>query len=179
MDQGACNHEGVGTPALGGVGARAGAEVPADAHSVFHTFGAPPEGPYEVGHLAVSPAGRVAAYPSPCPVAFDFVYRGVPFHADLPGDPESELSLTAVLGVLPYTAETQTGRRATLEILRLARPARGRFALARGERIQVHFSAPVPRPRTPVTVVATVSCLLVDLRPYLDLLAAAGALRPR
>lgn len=175
MDQAARNHD--GAPAFGG--ASSGAAAAGDAHSVFDTFGEPPEGPYEVGHLAVSPAGHVATYPSPCRVAFDFVYRGVPFHADLPGDPESELSLTAVLGVLPYTAETRTGRRATLEILRLARPARGRLALTSGERIQAHFSAPVPRPRTPVTVVATVGCLLVDLRPYLDLLAAARALRPR
>ena len=84
-----------------------------------------------------------------------------------------------MLGVLPYSAESVTGRRAALDILNLAAPARGALSLEAGGRINAAFSVPVPRPRTPVTVVAAISCLLVDLRPYLDLLAAAGALRPR
>ena len=155
-------------------------ETPVAAQNVFDTFGARPDGPYEVGHLSVSSTGQVAvAYPSTCAVAFDFVFRGVPFHAEVPGDLDAPLSISAVLGVLPYSAETVTGRRAALDILSLARPARGTVSLEAGGRIRARFGAPVPRPRTPVTVVATVSCLLVDLRPYLDLLAAAGALRPR
>ena len=175
MDQAERNHDPVATAASSNLdaGAQAGAQ------SVLHTFAAPPEGRYEVGHLAVSPGGQVDAYPIPCPVAFDFVYRGVPFHADLPGDLDAPLTLTAVLGVLPYSAETPIGRRATLDILTLARPGRGTLHFGAGERIHARFHAPVPRPRTPVTVVATVGCLLVELRPYLDLLAAAGALRPR
>ena len=169
MDQAARNHDPVGTSASSAAGAP----------TVFDTFGQPHDGPYEVGHLSVSPAGQVAAYPSPCAVAFDFVYRGVPFHAELPGDPEAPITISAVLGVLPYSAETVAGRRTALDILSLAKPARGTVSLEAGGRIHARFSAPVPRPRTPVTVVATVSCLLVDVRPYLDLLAAAGALRPR
>lgn len=176
MDQAARDHDYVDRTS-DGAGTRPGEAV--DVQNVFSTFGAHPDGPYEVGHLAVSPAGHVAAYPSPCRVAFDFVYRDVAFHADLPGDPDAPLTVSAVLGVLPFSAETVTGRRATLDILTLARPARGEFTLSSGGRIRAAFTAPVPRPRTPVTVVATVSCLLVELRPYLELLAAAGALRPR
>jgi hypothetical protein len=155
-------------------------QAPVAAKHVFNTFSARPDGPYEVGHLSVSSSGHVdVAYPSPAAVAFDFVFRGVPFRAELPGDLDAPLSISAVLGVLPYSAETVAGRRATLDILSLAKPARGTVSLETGGRIYARFDAPVPRPRTPVTVVATVSCLLVDLRPYLDLLAAAGALRPR
>ena len=175
MDQAARNHDHVGTSAS----SAAGPNETAGTATFLDTFGEPYEGPYEVGHLSVSPAGGVAAYPSPCPVAFDFVFRGVPFHADLPGDAGAPITLSAVLGVLPYSAESAAGRRATLDILSLAKPARGTVSLEAGGRIHARFSASVPRPRTPVTVVATVSCLLVDLRPYLDLLAAAGALRPR
>ncbi|MBK1671068.1 hypothetical protein CKO28_23970 [Rhodovibrio sodomensis] len=174
MDQAARDHDHVGTAASADAG------TPAGAQTVFNTFSARRDGPYEVGHLSVSSSGHVdVAYPSPAPVAFDFVFRGVPFHAELPGDLDAPLTMSAVLGVLPFSAETLAGRRATLEILSLAKPARGSLGLEAGGRIRANFSAAVPRPRTPVTVVATVSCLLVDLRPYLDLLAAAGALRPR
>jgi hypothetical protein len=175
VDQAARNHDSVDTVAGGGSGAAPHADLP----TVFDTFGQPLDGPIEVGHLSVSPAGQVATYPFPYTVAFDFVFHGVPFHAELPNKADAPLTLSAVLGILPYSAETVTGRRATLDILRLAKPARGEITLETGGRIHARFSAPVPRPRTPVTVVATVSCLLLDVRPYLDLLAAAGAVRPR
>jgi hypothetical protein len=175
VDQAARTHNDVHpAPSHGPAGTGAGG----DAQNVFDTFGDPPAGPYEVGHLTVSDDGQVTvAYPATQAVAFDFVYRGVPFHAELPGDLAAPLSISAILGVLPYSAETAVGRQATLEILRLARPARGRVSLASEGRIYAQFSAPVPRPRTPVAVVATVSCLLIDLRPYMDLLTAAGAVR--
>lgn len=149
-------------------------------HNVFSTFGQPPDGQYEVGHLMVAPDGQVnVAYPGSAAVGFDFAYCGIPFHAELPSDLAAPLTVSAVLGVLPYSAETVVGRRATLQLLSLATPARGTLGLSTGGRILARFSAPVPRPRTPVSVVATISCLLVDLRPYLDLLAATGALRRR
>ncbi|MBK1698426.1 hypothetical protein [Rhodovibrio salinarum] len=177
MDQVARDHEYIDTSPAS---SSATSNAKAGGQTVFNTFNVPPEGKYEVGHLTVSPAGEVAvAYPSTCPVAFEFSYRGVPFQAQLPGDLDAPLTIKAVVGVLPYSAETIAGRKATQDILKLAQPASGSFSLETDGRIRITFTAQVPRPRTPVTVVATVGVLLVELRPYLDLLDAVGALRPR
>ena len=78
MDQAARDHDHVELAAVNGTDQQA----TDPARTVFDTFGARPEGQYEVGHMSVSPTGHVAvAYPDPTAVAFDFVFRGVPSFA--------------------------------------------------------------------------------------------------
>jgi hypothetical protein len=156
-----------------------GAGQPLATRTVFDTFRTPQEAPYEVGQLAVHPTGDLETREEAYPVAFEFVYRGVPFHADIKSDPEEPLSLRASVGVIPYSAETALGRQMAAQFAALARPQRGRFTLEPGGRIALAFEAVIPRPRTPVTVLATVTSLLVEIRPYLDILEAARALRVR
>lgn len=134
-------------------------------------------GPLEVGQLALDPAGGLEARTHAYPVAFQFTYHGVTFRAELEAEPTEPLRLSAVVGVLPFSAETPLGRRAVAVFLNAARPQRGQFTLTRDGRLHAEFAAPVPRPRTPVHVVATVISLALEIRPYLEILAALRARR--
>jgi hypothetical protein len=145
--------------------------------TVFQKLGRTGGGPIEVGQLALDPAGELDARPHAYPVAFQFVYHGVAFRAELEADPAEPLRLSAVVGVLPFSAETPLGRRAVAVFLNAARPPRGQFTLTRDGRLHAAFAAPVQRPRTPVHVVATVISLVLEIRPYLEILAALRALR--
>jgi hypothetical protein len=132
---------------------------------------------YEVGELAFGADGRVYPRPEGEPVLFRFRYEGVAFDAELPADRAAPLVLSACPGVLPYSAETPTGRRAVLTLLKTAAPARGQLFLDRGGRLHLRFADHAPSPRTPVHVMATLVSLLLEVQPYLRLLRACNALR--
>jgi hypothetical protein len=134
--------------------------------------------PVEVGEVELDETGRIRPRADRHPIAFNFVYRGLTFHAELPVDSDGPLTLRAVVGVIPYSAENAVGRRAAWTILAHARPARGRLWWDAHMRVHIELKATPPRPRTPVNVVATVVSLLMDALPYLDLLDVALR-RPR
>lgn len=133
---------------------------------------------YEVGELAVGDDGRIYPRPDGEPVLFRFRYEGLAVTAELPQDRTQPLVLQVRAGVLPYSAETVTGRRAVLTLLKHAAPARGRIALDHAGGVHLRFADHTPSPRTPVHVMATLVSLLLEMRPYLQLLGAARALRP-
>jgi hypothetical protein len=135
--------------------------------------------PVEVGDVELDEQGFVRQRTNDQPIRFDFVYRGVTFHAELPVDCEDGLlTLRAVVGVIPYSAENAVGRRAAWTILAHARLARGKLWCDNHMRVHMELRAVPSRPRTPVNVVATVVSLLMDALPYLDLLNVALR-RPR
>jgi hypothetical protein len=133
---------------------------------------------YEVGELAVGDDGQVYPRPDGEPVLFGFRYEGLPVTAELPADRARPLVLQVRAGVLPYSAETVSGRRAVLTLLRHAAPGRGELLLDRTGGVHLRFADLTPSPRTPVHVMATLVSLLLEMRPYLQLLGAARALRP-
>lgn len=157
--------------------ARQGEAAEPTAASMLETLAKTNGEPLEVGEIGLTPEGEVYPRPGDEPVCFHFVYDGVRFDAELTGDREAPLVLTARPGVLPYSAETAYGRKAVLRMLKHAAPARGRLELERSGHLRMTLSAVTPRPRTPVAVLATLASLLLEARPYLAILRAAGALR--
>lgn len=136
------------------------------------------EAPLEVGDVELDREGHVRARVGDLPMRFSFVYRRINFTAELPADREAPLTLNAVVGILPFSSENAFGRRVAHRMLTAARLPRGRFLLDVHSRVHVYLSAIPPRPRTPVSVVATAVALLMDIKPHLDLFEVALR-RPR
>lgn len=144
---------------------------------MFETLARKNGAPLEVGDLDLHPEGNIYPRPGDLPMVFQFVYEGIHFDAELSADREGPLTLTANLGVLPYSAETPCGRQAILTLLREGAPAYGKLELDRDGRVRITLSAATQRPRTPVFIMATITALLIDARPYIQVMRTAGALR--
>jgi len=104
-------------------------------------------------------------------VSFRFHYYGVPFDATMPtGDPAARLYLTATLGVIPFSLENSFGRKAARAIIRQAQMPNGRLRVDAQSRVHLEMTGTPQTPRTPVNVLSTVAALLMEAKPYLDLL---------
>ena len=87
--------------------------------------------------------------------------------------PQSEprVRLTAELGKLPYSMEIGEGRRLIRRILHeSARAPHGRIGLSEDDDIRLAAVSTPPAPFTPASLMATLTALLLDFQPYLDLL---------
>jgi len=141
--------------------------------TMFETLARSNGGPIEVGELAIKPDGEVYPRPGDQPVEFTFEYVGVTFEAHLPADRDAPLTLTARIGKLPYSAETPFGRRMVRTLLQHAQIPHGKLTLDFHGRVHLTMHGTPWRPRTPVHVMVIVAGLLVEAKPYLDLLQAA------
>ena len=130
--------------------------------------------PLQVGDFEIDDEGRVRPRADGSPLAFGFSYRGADFIARIQSTPEPRVSLTAELGKLPYSAGIGERRRLARRIVEATeRLPHGRISLSDDQDMILTAEAPAAAPLTPADLMATLAALLLDFKPYLDLLNLA------
>ncbi len=133
--------------------------------------------PLEVGSVVLGDDGHIRRADVDRPLHFRFTACSVAFEADL-ADSKAPLRLRANLGKLPYSAESPDARRLARTVMAATdRLRRGHILLSPEQDILLEGELNPPSPRTPVAVIATAVSLILDFKPYLDLLGEAVALR--
>ena len=128
--------------------------------------------PLRVGDIEIDGQGRIRARTDKGPLRFAFAYRGVEFAAEVATGAEPRVRLSAELGKLPYSMEIGRGRHTIRRILMAsARLPHGRIGLSDSDDMRLEAESSPPAPFTPASLMAAVAALLLDLRPYLDLVA--------
>jgi hypothetical protein len=140
--------------------------------------------PFDLGPFTVDYSGRIAPRKDNAADGFIFAWRGCPVHARLeeraPGS--SCLTLEAALGRIPSTGvSTDMDRRsrsfAALRVLPRSLPARWRLRVLPDHRLRLEAEREVGLPITIHALVTDLTCFLLDLAPFLDLLEEAGVPR--
>lgn len=127
--------------------------------------------PLKVGDIRVDERGRIRPRDSTAPLRLGFAYRGVEYHAEVETAPEPRVRLTAELGKLPYSMEIGEGRRLIRRILdQCAHIPQGHIELSEDHDLRLEAISTPPEPFTPASLMATLTALLLDFRPYLELL---------
>lgn len=133
--------------------------------------------PLEVGSVAIGEDGHIERADGERPLYFRFSALGVIFEADL-ADRSAPLRLRANLGKLPYSAESPEARRLARTVIAATdRLRRGHILLSEDHDMVLEGELTPPSPRTPVSVIATAVSLILDFKPYLDLLGEAVSVR--
>jgi len=128
----------------------------------------------EIGSIAVDEDGKLTASDQRNDLAFGFVYFGIPFEAVLKRGEEVVLQLSANLGRLPFSAHSPKARQTMLRIIQAtAGLPRAHIVIEEDHRMLVQAEATPPTPRNLSSIVATAAALLLEIRPYLHLLAEA------
>lgn len=126
--------------------------------------------PIEVGEIEFDEDGGARPRLTDAPVSFRFRYYGVPFDATMPVGDDGRLHLTATLGVIPFSLENSFGRKAARAIIRRAHMPNGRLRVDEQSCVHLEMTGNPAKPRTPVNVLSTVAALLMEAKPYLELL---------
>ncbi len=128
--------------------------------------------PLRVGDIEIDGQGRIRARADKGPLRFAFAYRGVEFGAEVATGAEPRVKLSAELGKLPYSMEIGHGRHTIRRILvASAQLPHGRISLSDTDDMRLEAESSPPSPFTPASLMAAVAALLLDFRPYLDLVA--------
>jgi hypothetical protein len=128
--------------------------------------------PLEVGRIEVDGEGYLRARESGVPLAFRFAFRGFDFDVLVSSGDSGPVQLKAALGLLPFTAESVAGRQVAQSLIALAGNLnRGRLTLSERGEITIESSAVPPEPRTPISIMAAVAAMLLEVKPHLELLA--------
>lgn len=107
-------------------------------------------------------------------IQFGFQYRGIPFvvSAHSKDDGTTRMSTVASLGVLPYTAENPSSRATALKIMDAAvGDLGGRIRLTDKQRIELIENIHLDVPLTPSVLLTRTAELVLQAKPYLELLA--------
>ena len=127
--------------------------------------------PLKVGDIQIDERGRIRPRDSAVPLHLAFAYRGVEYTAEVETVSEPRVQLTAELGKLPYSMEIGEGRRLIRRILdESARASQGRINLSEDHDLRLEAASTPPQPFTPASLMATLTALLLDFQPYLELL---------
>ena len=146
----------------------------------------PPDAPFRLGPFLVDRQGRLEPSAPGVFPSFHTAWRGCPVHARLDAAATAEgsaaqLLLSAVVGRVPSSA----GHNATLNQQRRstlfgALPALvggaadgPRLRLLPDHRVAMQAMRPIAMPASAADLLTQVTCFLLDLGPYLDLLAEA------
>ncbi|MGF1609774.1 MAG: hypothetical protein ACFCUQ_10285 [Kiloniellales bacterium] len=128
--------------------------------------------PLEVGRIEVDDEGYLRAREGDQPLGFRFSFRGFDFDVLVESGEAGSVHLKGALGVLPFTAESDIGRRVVQRLFAAAdKLNRGRLVLSERGEITIEASTVPPKPRTPISIMATVAALLLEAKPYIELLA--------
>ncbi len=134
-------------------------------------LGAKTGGQFRLGDFEIDENGRLRPRPDGAPISFGFSYRGVDFMAKVDTGAVPRVSLDAELGKLPYRAEIGERRQLARRIVKATRALpRGRISLS--EALDMHLTAQIApiSPLTPTAVLTALTAILLDFKPYLDLL---------
>jgi|GEM_PF-4636216 len=130
--------------------------------------------PIEVGSITVGEDGMLTASDKQQDLAFGFVYFGIPFEAVLNRGEDVVLRLSANLGRLPFSAHSPRARQTMLRIIQATGSLpRAQIVVEEDHKMLVQAEATPPMPRNLSSIVATAAALLLEIRPYLHLLAEA------
>lgn len=133
--------------------------------------------PLEVGSVVLGEDGHIRHAGEDRPLHFRFSACGIEFEAEL-ASKTAPLRLRANLGKLPFSAESPDGRRLARTVMAATdRLRRGHILLSEEQDMVLEGDLNPPSPRTPVAVIATAVALIIDFKPYLDLLGEAVSLR--
>ena len=129
----------------------------------------------DFGSVALGEDGHIRRRPSDSPLHFSFLFRDVLFQASIDGGESPSLSLKAELGELPFTAQSPTARQLCKKIIQASHDGcpSGGLGLLDDSLMVYQASAVPPVPRNSVSVIATAVTMVLEITPYLDLLALA------
>lgn len=142
---------------------------------------------FRLGPFQVAGDGRLALAEPDCLPRFNLSWRGCRVDASLlpaptshqPGEPDSQgrLELEAELGRVPSTAAPNPPREtvfAALQALQPNLPAGWTLHLLADHRVAIAATRHVPLPSTVTVLLAEVTMFLLEVTPYLELLAEVG-----
>ncbi len=128
--------------------------------------------PLRVGDIEIDGQGRIRARGDKGPLRFAFGYRGVEFGAEVATGAEPRVRLSAELGKVPYSMVIGHSRHTSRRILMAsAQLPHGRIGLSDSDDMRLKAESSPPSPFTPASIMAVVAALLLDFRPYLNLVA--------
>ena len=130
--------------------------------------------PLEVNSLYVDADGELNRIdPRERPFGFRFECLGLRFVAATRVRKGALLlQLTAKVGPIPYTAESQDRRRDALVIMRSSLALQHiKMGMSRDRQIEVVGEFPIAEPLTPISVVSAATELVLEIKPYITLLA--------
>lgn len=130
-----------------------------------------------LGPFRIEDGGRLALREPGTALAFDFRWRACSIEAQLE---ETRLLLEASVGRVPSTAGPQPRQPVfdMLQALPATLPARWDVHLRPDHRVVLAAERPVEMPLTASALMISITGLLLELAPYLDLLAEAGVGAP-
>jgi hypothetical protein len=139
------------------------------------------DAPFMLGPFAVDAMGRLGPSGPDALPGFFFRWRGRVIHAKFEhtDPPCGRLVLQATLGRVPSTANRRdsTLRPQSFQLLHLlprALPGSWRVSLLPDHRVQLEAGSQVTLPITATDLLAELTCFLLELTPYLDLLDESG-----
>jgi hypothetical protein len=102
-------------------------------------------------------------------ISFRFIYRRIVWSARFHDSVEnSDLHMSAELGVVPFTAESAFARNGVRQIVKLANQQNGQAFKIVDSKIQIDADVPIDCPVTAVGLVGGVARFLLKLQPYLE-----------
>lgn len=136
--------------------------------------------PIEINSVSVSSDGVIEPRRKDSPVAFRFAFLGHQFSGQAFGtDDGALLTIGADLLPLPYSIESRQRRQRALALLQATRNLpHTRLLTAASMSVRAVGEIPVERPLTAGRVIGGITVLLVELMPYLALVAEFLPQRP-
>ncbi|WP_374651972.1 hypothetical protein [Dongia sp.] len=129
--------------------------------------------PPGVDHMHISTDGTVRLGHGGELIEFGFSYMDVPFTAtsrQIQSGPIIQIS--GEIAPLPYSAEGLTVRRSAMAIIEASQElAHARLAISKQKTILCVGKAPFTIPATPVDLIAAVTSVILEVRPFLQILA--------
>lgn len=127
-----------------------------------------------IGGFEVDGDGRIRSREPGLPLNFRFDYRGILFDSVVEFEPQPRVRLSAELGKLPFSMQAGEGRRWSQRIVAATRALpHGRINVDELQDMRLQAECVPPSPLTPSSVMATVTAMLLDFKPYLALLGQA------
>jgi len=134
-------------------------------------FATAKDGPLDLGDFELDDEGRLRPRADGSPISFGFSYRGVDFIAEVAAGTTPKVCLRAELGKLPYRATPGGCRERTRRVAEAtAALPRGQINIGADQDMQLSAEAAAPAPLTPAGLMSALVALLLDFKPYIDLL---------
>lgn len=133
--------------------------------------------PLQLHHVELSESGEVRRRRKGAELTFSFIYRGMPFACECQTTDAPKLKIVGELGKLPFTAESSKGRRFLKHLATATSDlSKGHFAIIGDQDVRLLAEVAPPRGLTPVSIIAALSAVLLEFKPFFEL--AEEALAP-
>lgn len=134
--------------------------------------------PLQLHHVGLTESGEIRRRTRGEDLTFSFIHRGMPFACECKTTGESKLKIVGELGKLPFTAESSAGRRFFRHLETATRTLpRGHFAIINDQDVRLLAEIVPPRGLTPVSIIAALSAVLLEFKPFFELAESVLAVR--